>query len=43
MATMKEIAHLAGVSRGTVDRVLNHRGNVNKETEKIKEPNKSWS
>ena len=33
MATMKEIADLAGVSRGTVDRVLNHRGNVNPETQ----------
>lgn len=36
MATIKEIASLAGVSRGTVDRVLNHRGSVNPETaEKI--------
>ena len=36
MATIKEIALLAGVSRGTVDRVLNHRGSVNPETaEKI--------
>ena len=26
MATIKEIAELAGVSRGTVDRVLNNRG-----------------
>lgn len=34
MATIKQIAELAGVSRGTVDRVLNHRGSVNKETEK---------
>ena len=34
MATMKEIAELSGVSRGTVDRVLNHRGVVNAETEK---------
>ncbi len=34
MATMKEIAELAGVSRGTVDRVLNHRGEVKPETEK---------
>ncbi len=34
MATMKEIAELAGVSRGTVDRVLNNRGTVNPETEK---------
>lgn len=32
MATIKEIAALAGVSRGTVDRVLNHRGSVNPET-----------
>lgn len=37
MATIKEIAALAGVSRGTVDRVLNHRGSVNPETaERIK-------
>lgn len=36
MATIKEIAALAGVSRGTVDRVLNHRGSVNSATaEKI--------
>ena len=34
MATMKEIAQLAGVSRGTVDRVLNHRGAVNDDTRK---------
>ncbi len=33
MATIKEIATLAGVSRGTVDRVLNHRGDVNSQTE----------
>ncbi len=33
MATIKEIAQLAGVSRGTVDRVLNNRGGVNAETE----------
>lgn len=32
MATIKEIAELSGVSRGTVDRVLNHRGVVNKKT-----------
>lgn len=32
MATIKQIAALAGVSRGTVDRVLNNRGIVNKET-----------
>lgn len=33
MATIKEIAALAGVSRGTVDRVLNHRGDVSPQTE----------
>lgn len=32
--TIKEIAELCGVSRGTVDRVLNKRGNVNPETAK---------
>lgn len=32
MATIKEIAELAGVSRGTVDRVLNHRGSVSEKT-----------
>lgn len=38
MPTIKEIARLAGVSRGTVDRVLNNRGAVNPETaEKIKD------
>lgn len=38
MATIKEIAELAGVSRGTVDRVLNNRGSVNARTaEKILE------
>ncbi len=38
MATIKEIAELAGVSRGTVDRVLNNRGSVNQSTaEKILE------
>lgn len=37
MATIKEIADLAGVSRGTVDRVINNRGDVNNETaEKIR-------
>lgn len=42
MATIKEIAALAGVSRGTVDRVLNNRGSVNPVTaEKIKEIAKS--
>lgn len=33
MATIKEIAKLAGVSRGTVDRVLNNRPGVNPQTE----------
>ncbi len=32
--TIKQIAEMCGVSRGTVDRVLNHRGRVSKETEK---------
>ena len=32
--TIKEIAEIAGVSRGTVDRVLNNRGKVNAEVEK---------
>lgn len=42
MATIKEIANLAGVSRGTVDRVLNNRGSVNPETaRKVKEIAKS--
>ena len=31
MVTIKEIATMAGVSRGTVDRVLNNRGSVNEE------------
>ncbi|WP_294581295.1 substrate-binding domain-containing protein [uncultured Thomasclavelia sp.] len=30
--TISQIAKMAGVSRGTVDRVLHHRGNVSKET-----------
>lgn len=34
MATIKQIAQLAGVSRGTVDRVINNRGVVKPETEK---------
>lgn len=33
MATIKEIAALAGVSRGTVDRVLNKRGGVHPDTQ----------
>ena len=32
MATMKQIASIAGVSLGTVDRVLNNRGSVNADT-----------
>lgn len=32
MVTMKEIADLANVSRGTVDRVLNNRGSVSPQT-----------
>ncbi len=31
MITIRKLAHLAGVSRGTVDRVLNDRGGVDKE------------
>ncbi len=34
MITIKDIANMAGVSRGTVDRVLNNRGKVKPETEK---------
>ncbi len=42
MATIKDIAALAGVSRGTVDRVLNNRGSVNPATaEKIREITKA--
>ena len=33
--TIKEIAQLCNVSRGTVDRVLNHRGKVKPETEAL--------
>lgn len=32
--TLKQIADAAGVSRGTVDRVINHRGHVKPEVEK---------
>ena len=32
--TIKQISELCGVSRGTVDRVLNNRGKVKPETEK---------
>ncbi len=36
--TIKKIAEISGVSRGTVDRVLNNRGKVNPKTEqKVKE------
>ena len=34
MSTIREIARLAGISRGTVDRVINKRGRVHPETEK---------
>ena len=33
--TIKKIAEKSGVSRGTVDRVLNNRGNVSPDTEAI--------
>lgn len=33
--TIKEIAQLCGVSRGTVGRVLNRRGHVNPQTEAL--------
>lgn len=33
MVTMKKIGELCGVSRGTVDRVLNGRGRVSPQTE----------
>ena len=35
MVTIKQIADMCGVSRGTVDRVLNHRGNVRPEKSKM--------
>lgn len=35
MATIKKIADLCGVSRGTVDRVINNRGNVKPETREL--------
>lgn len=35
MVTIKQIADLCGVSRGTVDRVINKRGNVKPETEEL--------
>jgi LacI family transcriptional regulator len=44
MITIKDIARLAGVSIGTVDRVLHNRGRVAKETEKtIKEIIKKYN
>ena len=33
--TIKEIAQICGVSRGTVDRVVNHRGKVKPDTEAL--------
>ncbi len=35
MLTIKQIAKIAGVSRGTVDRVLNNRGGVSHQTEQL--------
>ena len=35
MATIKQIAELAGVSRGTVDRVLNNRPGVKPDTAEL--------
>lgn len=35
MVTIKKIADLCGVSRGTVDRVINDRGNVKPETKEL--------
>ena len=35
MVTIKQIADLCGVSRGTVDRVINKRGNVKAETQEL--------
>lgn len=35
MVTIKKIADLCGVSRGTVDRVINNRGNVKPETREL--------
>lgn len=35
MVTIKQIADLCGVSRGTVDRVINERGNVKPETREL--------
>ena len=35
MVTIKQIADLCGVSRGTVDRVVNNRGNVKPQTQEL--------
>ena len=35
MVTIKQIAELCGVSRGTVDRVLNDRGKVKPEKKQL--------
>ena len=36
--TIKDIAELAGVSKGTIDRVIHNRGNVAKDVEdKVKQ------
>ena len=35
MVTIKQIADICGVSRGTVDRVLNNRGNVKPEKKEM--------
>ena len=35
MVTIKQIADLCGISRGTVDRVINDRGNVKPETKEL--------
>ena len=35
MVTIKQIADMCGVSRGTVDRVLNNRGNVKPDKQKL--------
>ena len=38
--TIQQIAELAGVSRGTVDRALNNRGRINPEVAEKKNRNK---
>ena len=37
MITSRQLAEMAGVSRGTVDRVLNHRGGVRPEVQRLVE------